>query len=238
MLLNMPAILAGGAALAPAAVVLFAAYGRYDGHFKDTLVFLWFVGGLFLGMGLAVLALLILTAGLEVYSIGLALVAALAFTAILNRRKFRGERHSVFNGGAFASGASVMVTLAFAQAYMIPRAGADALSLLALLGIGTGLTFSMFAAGAWAGRGIAERAPFRHAAVAAAGLVVPFFLFQFYARSGLILGYGSDVALGTSALAAVYGFVALHVGRARVLPLGLPPGEARAMRRAERREQA
>lgn len=235
MAFNIPAIAAGLVALAPAAVVLFVAFGRYDGHFRDNVVFLWFIGGLFGGMLLALFSIYVLTLGLELHALGVSLAAALAMAAALNRRKWVGEAHSVFNGGALGVGLSVMVLLALAQRYLLPKNDASAWALAGLFALGVGLTFTNFAAGAWVGRGIAERQPFRHAAVAAGALVVPYFILAFYARAGSAFGFASTTTLAAALVAGVYGLVALGVGRERVLPLGLSAEASRAMRREARR---
>ncbi|GEM_PF-4895968 len=99
-------------AVIPAAVVFFAAYGRYDGMFRDNVVFLYFIGGLLVGGLLGIVSLFALGIAAPVFTV---LIIALFFpiTVVLgiNRRKWQGERHAVFNGGALGLGAAVMVSL-------------------------------------------------------------------------------------------------------------------------------
>lgn len=101
-------------AVVPAAAAFFLAYGRYDGTFRDNVVFLYFIGGLILGGFLGFLSLFALATLAPLLAVLLlALVVPIGMVAGINRRKWQGERHAVFNGGAFGLGVSVMVALSF-----------------------------------------------------------------------------------------------------------------------------
>lgn len=100
-------------AVVPAAALFFAAYGRYDGMFRDNVVFLHFIGGLLVGGLLGVVSLFAFSA-VDAPLITVVIVALFyPITLVLgiNRRKWQGERHAVFNGGALGLGAAVMVSL-------------------------------------------------------------------------------------------------------------------------------
>src|SRR5438067_1944261 len=119
-------------ALVPAAIAFFAAYGRYDGAFRDNVVFLFFIGGLLAGAFLGFASLFVLNnLGELVAVVGIALLVPIVLVAGINRRKWQGERHSVFNGGALGLGASVMMALSFLYFHNVTlqRQGCAALAL-------------------------------------------------------------------------------------------------------------
>lgn len=111
---NWIPIVAATLAAIPAAAAFFVAYGRYDGVFQDRVVFLYFIGGMLLGFFVSVISLFFLVSAigpsrLFLAVIGLALLLPISVVAMVNRRKWQGLRHSVFNGGAAGLGFSVMM---------------------------------------------------------------------------------------------------------------------------------
>jgi hypothetical protein len=99
-------------AVIPAAALFFGAYGRYDGMFRDNVVFLYFIGGLLVGGLLGFVTILALGINAPLVTVLLiALFWPVSITLGINRRKWQGERHAVFNGGALGLGAAVMVSL-------------------------------------------------------------------------------------------------------------------------------
>src|SRR5688500_3124262 len=110
-MVNWVPIVAASMAAIPAAGVFFAAYGRYDGTFRDNVVFLYFIGGLVLGGLLGFLTLLLYgTTATLVQVAGVALLYPISLVAAVNRRKWQGQRHAVFNGGAAGLGTAVMLS--------------------------------------------------------------------------------------------------------------------------------
>src|ERR1051326_8520479 len=107
----------GVVTLVPAALALYYAYNRYDGKFRDNVIFLFFIGGLLVGMAVALFGLYLLGAAPILYVIGMPFVDALAMAALLNRRKWQGQLHAIFNAGTLALG--VAVTVAFGFAYLV-----------------------------------------------------------------------------------------------------------------------
>lgn len=119
-------------AVIPAALVFFVAYGRYDGMFRDNVVFLYFIGGLILGGFLGFLALFSLASvNALVAVVLLALLVPIGVVAGINRRKWQGEPHAIFNGGALGLGVSVMLALSFLyyRASVLAAQGESALGL-------------------------------------------------------------------------------------------------------------
>lgn len=110
-MVNWVPIVSATAAALPAAAIFFVAYGRYDGAFRDNVVFLYFMGGLLMGgfLGLATIFLFGSNAPL-LQVVGIALLYPIALVAVANRRKWQGDRHAVFNGGAAGLGAAVMLS--------------------------------------------------------------------------------------------------------------------------------
>ena len=102
-------------AVLPAAGLFFWAYGRYDGLFRDNVVFLFFIGGLLAGGFLGIFSLFaFVSASGPLILLALVLIALLVpitLVAAINRRKWQGDRHSVFNGGALGLGTAVMMAL-------------------------------------------------------------------------------------------------------------------------------
>lgn len=114
-MVNWIPIVAAGVAAVPAAATFFAAYGRYDGAFNDRVVFLYFIGGMAVGALLGFLSLLLFFSGINpiLQVLILALLLPIALVATINRRKWQGERHAIFNGGSAGLGAAVMMGFSF-----------------------------------------------------------------------------------------------------------------------------
>lgn len=104
----------------PAAGIFFVSFGRYEGAFKDNVVFIYFIGGLVVGGFLGFFTLLLYaTNATLIQIIGLALLYPITVVMAVNRRKWQGERHAIFNGGAAGLGASVMMTFSLLYVTML-----------------------------------------------------------------------------------------------------------------------
>lgn len=127
-LVNWVPLIAAALAALPAGIVFFVAYGRYDGAFRDNVVFIYFIGGLAVGGFLGLFSLVLFGANAVLISIlGVALLYPITLVLAINRRKWQGERHAVFNGGAAGLGAAVMMGMAFIYSKMqAPLAAAQA----------------------------------------------------------------------------------------------------------------
>lgn len=159
-------------AVLPAAATFFLAYGRYDGTFRDNVVFLYFIGGLMMGGLLGLVSLLALGSGFGALLVVLllALFYPIAVVAGINRRKWQGERHAVFNGGAFGLGVSVMLSFTFLyQLHPTLDLAGTARALLLAVAF-AGLFFGM---GLLAGDGVRRRSQFRVALLGTAILFAP-----------------------------------------------------------------
>lgn len=107
-------IVAATVSALPAAGAFFVTYGRYDGAFRDNVVFLYFIGGLVLGGFLGFLTLLLYsTTATLIQLVGVALLYPIAIVALCNRRKWQGDRHAIFNSGAVGLGVAVMLGFSF-----------------------------------------------------------------------------------------------------------------------------
>lgn len=226
MALNLPPLVTGGLSILPAAAIFFFAFNRYEGHFKDQTVFLFFMGGLGLGALLSLFAVFFGETGGLLFVLVVPLLYAIAPTAVLNRRKWQGNPHAVFNGGALGLGIATMTTFAFSYRALTPTlswriAGEWALLAFALAGV-------LYAAGLLLGSGVADRTPIRVALIAALGTAVLFLVLNEYLSGGAFLWVVAALAIGVGAAA---------YGSARVMPLGLTP-EARATMRRDARKRA
>ncbi len=225
-------LVTGILAIVPAGALFFVAYGRYDGLFHDRIVFLHFIGGLLLGAFLAVFALIAGVAvprGLQrtaLFVLLTPLLYAIAPAAILNRRKWQGDAHSVFNGGALGLGVATMTTFAFA--FKALEGGLDWVLVGAWTAMSLALAGAAFAVGLLLGAGVAARRPFRAAFAAAALNVVTFEVLNEYLQSRALLWPAIAVALGLAAFG---------VALARVMPRGVTD-EAWRHRRRRRRTSA
>lgn len=251
---NWIPIVAATLAAVPAAAVFFIAYGRYDGSFQDRTVFLFFVGGLLLGGFLGFLTLLLLSAAVMIQVIGLALLLPIAIVAVINRRKWQGERHSVFNGGAVGLGAAVMMGFSLLyyrtqQPWLVAQRAATAAWEAAgkvgrepavdtvpyaftvpVLGhgllLGIGLAGIFFTLGLLAGDGVRRRKQFQAAFIGTAIFVAPAVFIAEYFRGSYLFW---------AILLAAYGLIAAFAAERRLLIQGIE-GEARKQRRRQRRK--
>lgn len=226
-----------GAVLAvlPAAVTFFLAYGRYDGAFRDNVVFLYFIGGLMMGGLLGLISLLALGSGLGALLVVLliALFWPIAVVAGINRRKWQGERHAIFNGGAFGLGVSVMLAFTFLY-WLHANDQLETLGALGVAGTARGLLLAaafaglFFGLGLLAGDGVRRRSQFR---VALLGTAIVF------APAVFLVEYVVDRAWLWVGLLALYGAIVGVAAERRLLIEGVDE-EARKQRRRIRRREA
>lgn len=221
-MLNWAGVVAGTIAILPAGLVMFVSYGRYDGLFRDNVVFLNFIGGMLLGLLLgAVLRLTFFYASAETGFILVAALLPLVMTAFLNRRKWRRERHAVFNGGAMGIGTAAMLV------FTLWRPEFETLGWVAsvrLLVGALGATGVLGFLGLYVGDGVRTQTPIRHAALGAVPTaLLAFLLFEFL--------YGPEKAWLWGALALALG-TALYAHAVRKL---LPEGVTEADRKRQRR---
>lgn len=236
----------------PAALVFFLAYGRYDGAFRDNVVFIYFIGGLLTGGFLGFALLLVLGNVLALIAVVLlGLLLPVGMTAAINRRKWQGERHAIFNGGSFGLGMAVM--LAFTWLYFrvtlyrrsLAEAGhadveagvTDLVISLPHLGQGLlltlGFTGLFFALGLLVGDGVRRRAQLRTALLGTATILAPMvFLEELYKAWSLGTAGAWIWAALFAAYAGIYGFAAER----RLLVQGVSD-EARRQRRRLRRQK-
>lgn len=186
-------------AVIPVGAVFFLAYGRYDGAFRDNVVFLYFMGGLLMGAFLGIVTLFALNLGALIIVLILALFYPIALVAGVNRRKWQGERHAVFNGGAFGLGAALMLsfTLLF-RAFPTLSVNVVAQGVLLSLGIAT----LFFGLGLLAGNAVRVKKQLRIALMGTAILVAPAVFLEEYMKSKawlwlvLLVAYGLIFAIG------------------------------------------
>lgn len=173
MALLDPGLLYAVLAVLPPAAVFFAAYGKYDGAFRDNVVFLYFLGGLGMGFVLGFLSIVAL-GGLAPLMTVILLAALYPVSLVvgINRRKWQGERHAVFNGGAFGLGVSLMLGFTFLYV-LFARRGITASNAMQALLLCVGVAGVLFGLGLLAGNGVRLRTPFRGALLGSALLLVP-----------------------------------------------------------------
>lgn len=240
-MVNWVPIVAAAEAAVPAAGIFFAAYGRYDGTFRDNVVFLYFIGGLVLGALLGFLTLLLYgTTATIAQVVGVALLYPIAVVAAINRRKWQGQRHAVFNGGAAGLGASVMLSFSFAYVLLMRpmqaaiRAGGEVDSrayafdpVLApqVLALAAALAGIFFGLGLVAGDGVRRRKQFGAALLGTAILIAP---------SVFLLGYFKERAWLWLVLLLAYSAAFAIAAERRLLPLGVEDDARRQRRRKMR----
>ena len=220
---NLVSLTMAFVAVIPVAAVFFLAYGRYDGAFRDNVVFIYFMGGLLVGSALGVATLIALNLAPLVALLLLALFYPIALVASINRRKWQGERHAVFNGGALGLGAALMLsfTLLF-RAY--PDVNATVVGQATLLSLGLAGLF--FGVGLLAGNAVRLRKQFRIALLGTAIVFAPLlFLVEFLA---------GPVWLWV-ALIAAYGVIVAVAAERRLLVEGIEPEMRKQMRRRSRK---
>lgn len=255
-MVNWIPIVSATIAAAPAAAAFFVAYGRYDGAFQDRTVFLYFIGGMAIGALLGFMTLLLSTSSAIVAVVGLALLMPIAIIAAINRRRWQGERHAVFNGGAAGLGVSVMM----AFSYLYYRANAPYQAALQRLikawedggkvgrapsvdsipfaldpiFLGQGLLFAVgvagifFGMGLLAGNGVRLRKQFRLAFLGTAIMLAPVIFLEEFVRSGAWIW---------ATLLAAYGLIFGIAAERRILIEGVEE-DARKQRRRRRRKGA
>lgn len=254
---NWIPIVAATLAAIPAAAVFFLSYGRYDGAFQDRVVFLYFMGGLILGAFLGFLSLLLLnTVTALIVVIGLSLIFPIAIVAVINRRKWQGERHAVFNGGAAGLGVAIMMGFshlyfrmsrpyvdaqrasdaawqAAGNALPGPAIGTAAYAFdLALVGQGilfaAGLAGLFFGMGLLAGDGVRRRRQFLVAFLGTAILVAPVIFLEEFSNTGVWTW---------AILLAAYGAIFAYAADRKLLEGGVSDEARRQRRRLRRKAQ-
>lgn len=225
-------LVAGIAAFVPGLAAILVLYSPFDGYFKDNVVFLWFVGGLVVGTPAALLDAYVLAFLPLAYVLGAPLVEQGAKLVFLNRRKWQGDRQAVWNGGAMGAGLGTMVALVaaiqtFAGEFTIAKG-------LVVAALATGVGFVHVSAGLALGAGVVQRRPFGAYATAAALGVPLALLLALNQYTRILVGFEAGPAIA-SALALLYGLVALGLARRFWIPEGVGADELRKIRRATRR---
>lgn len=211
-------------AIIPVGTIFFLAYGRYDGTFRDNVVFLYFMGGLGVGAVLGVFTLFALNLGAFLTLLSLALFYPIALVAAINRRKWQGERHAVFNGGALGLGASLM--LAFTLLFRYNRElDASIVGRSILLSLGLAALF--FGMGLMAGNAVRLKRQFRVSLLGTAILVPPIVILLEYLK-------GEQAWLWVVLLAAYGSILAVAIER-KLLLEGVEPDMRKKMRRRSRK---
>ena len=220
---NLVSLTMAFVAVIPVAAVFFLAYGRYDGAFRDNVVFLYFMGGLLAGSFLGVMTLFALNLAPLVALLVLALFYPIVLVASINRRKWQGERHAVFNGGALGLGAALM--LSFTLLYRaFPDVDAGVVAQAALLSLGLAGLF--FGVGLLAGNAVRLKKQFRVALLGTAIVFAPLvFLVSFLA----------DRAWLWVVLIAAYGVIVAVAAERKLLVEGIEPEMRKQMRRRSRK---
>ena len=225
MAIDWLVILTSVLAVAPAAVALLWGYSRYDGFFKDNVIFLYFMGGLIAGMGVAIFHA-VLQGNTLAFVLGIPLLEQFAKTIIVNRRKWQGQPHAVFNGGAYGAGLGVMVSLWYSRGYLTPET-LGWIATAQILGIAVGVTFLSIATGWVIGASVRDHQPFKGTFLAAlVGIPLAFFIEY----------WRSFPETWVAAAMAAYGLLLLVYGLRKVLPGGLSQESHQAMRQKRRRE--
>lgn len=244
---DWPIVLGGVVPIVGALGILFLSYGPYDGHFKDNVLFLFFMGGLFAGMAMAVFELLLLLPADTLYIAGMVLLGfplleQLFKLIVLNRRQHQGERTALFYGGSLGLGLATMLAL-FKSQREVPLVQyadlgvvlTDPGRLLAFVAIAAAVLLAHFATGIVLGDGVRTRQLARNLGLAVFAMVpVQFFVFEY--TSGLRAGAESEGFVYLPLMLAYTGALAWW-SHARVLPNGLPPDAQRKRRRLQRRAQ-
>ncbi|HVM44584.1 MAG TPA: hypothetical protein VM582_01515, partial [Candidatus Thermoplasmatota archaeon] len=201
------------------------AYGRYDGTFRDNVVFLYFIGGMAMGALLGFLSLLsfVVLQNQLIAVVLIALLLPIAVTVGINRRKWQGERHAVFNGGAFGLGIAVMMAFTYLYRFHLD---VDWPTIVRSLLLAAGFAGLFFGLGLLAGNSVRLRKPLRFAFLGTAIILAPV----------IFLGVYTQQQLWTfPALIAAYGGVFAFAAERRILIEGVTD-EARKMRRRRRRK--
>lgn len=213
-------------AVIPVGAVFFLAYGRYDGAFRDNVVFLYFMGGLLMGAFLGIVTLFALNLGALIIVLILALFYPIALVAGVNRRKWQGERHAVFNGGAFGLGAALMLsfTLLFRA---FPTLSVTVIAQGVLLSLGIATLF--FGLGLLAGNAVRMKKQLRVALMGTAILLAPAVFLEEYMKGKAWLWL---------ALLVAYGLIFAVAAERRLLIEGVEPEDRKSRRRRQRAKLA
>jgi hypothetical protein len=248
---DWPILLGGILGLVPALLILLASYAPYDGRFKDNVLFLFFMGGVFSGMAVALFeALLKIPRGDTLYLpivvlLGFPILEQLLKLLVLNRRAHQGQRETVFYGGAFGLGFASMAVLSASQrdVPLLPyrEIGAvlrEPLRGIEFLVVAFTLLLAHFATGIVVGDGVRSRKLGESTGLAVVALIpVQFLVFEFSA--GVLAGRESEGLIYLPLMLA-YAVGLAWWAHSRVLPRALPPEDQRKRRRMlmrERREQ-
>lgn len=212
-------------AVIPVGAVFFLAYGRYDGVFQDNVVFLYFMGGLGVGAVLGVFTLFALTLGSFWTIVLLSLFYPISVVAGINRRRWQGDRHAVFNGGALGLGASLMLafTILFRASRGVPLTVASVSQAVLL---SAGLAGLFFGLGLLAGNAVRVRKQLRVALMGTAILVAPVVF---------LVGFVTDHAWLWVVLVAAYGAIFAVAAERKLLIEGVEPEKRKQMRRRSRK---
>lgn len=212
-------------AIVPVGALFFFAYGRYDGLFRDNVVFLFFMGGLlaggFLSLFAVYMALFVPILLVTLVPVLYAIVPA----SFVNRRKWQGERHSVFNGGAMGLGIATMTSFAFT--FRALSGGLDPAVAAAWTAGSIGLAGAGYAMGVLIGAAVADRRVFRGVLLAALVMLATFAPLSEYQLSRHPFWIGALALVGIAA----FGFTFV-----RVMPRGVESGARRRARRRGTRE--
>lgn len=210
-------------AVIPAGALFYWAYGRYDGAFRDNVVFLYFMGGLLMGGFLGFLSLLALELLAPLIAvILLALLFPISQTIGINRRKWQGERHAVFNGGAFGLGVAVMMGFTFLYRMYTELSWESAAQALVLA---TGLSGLFFGLGLLSGNSVRLRSPLKIAFLGTAIVIAPIvFLEEAYRQQAWLFPI----------LLAAYGLIFGILAERKVLIEGVTEESRKARRRLRR----
>lgn len=244
-MVDWPIVLGGVVPIVGALGVMFLSYGPYDGHFKDNVLFLFFVGGVFAGMAVAVFELLLLFPADALYVaamvlVGFPLLEQLLKMLVLNRRRYQGERTTIFYGGSFGLGFASMVALFKSQREVPLTAYADILNLfgepgraLEFVAISVAVLLAHFATGIIVGDGVRTRALPRALGLSVMAMVpLQFFVFEFTA--GLRAGREAEGLVYLPLMLAYTGALAWWA-HSKLLPHALPPEAQRKRRRLRRK---
>jgi len=254
---NVPLVLGGVIAIVPAFAVLYVAYQGYEGRFKDNILFVHFMFGIFGGMVLLLLEALILLPGardfwfaLGMSALGVPALEQLFKTMVLNRRSNQEQLPTIYYGGALGVGFATMAVLLKSQGdlplWLFEQRGEMVAGTLALVLLAIGLTLLHFATGVMVGVGVAEK---KLVARVVPSILVwaPFnALLVLYLRGCSTPGNPSSFVLGDCQQAYLLLAVVYAVGigawaTLKLLPLGLDPNARRERRRGllrKRREPA
>lgn len=231
MVVEWPPVVRSVVAVVPAMAAMTLALGPYDGFFDDREIFLFLLGGLALGLLIAVLevSLLLTSGGIHpaFYVFGAPLAAQLGKAVVLNLPRYQADPGGVFRGASLGAGLGAMVVLGYGNTSVfldparLPSTG------LRLAALGTGVGALHVATGALLGDHVARGRPFRGlAAATAASVPMAFAALAFVA----LRDFPGDQDLWAVAGLA-YGVAAFAYAQHRVMDRGLTDDQRRRRRR-------